>query len=324
MRKTQKITSKSIFSFIVFSLIISGTLSVVYLIMNGKSNDVVEIQSNDNKQVHKKTASKSIDNLVEAQLNNNQLPNTKAISESLNNVVKVQSNNSKQVSTITSLKSGNDGIEAQSNKKDKQFIPKATPKSVDNLLEAQLNRNQPPHTKTISESLNNVVEIQFNGNKQVNEKTPAYFIKETEVIYIVGIFQETSFKEEQHTKDLENLWEKYTLQDPLAKISNKLDDKIYFVYTDYGSDEDDGFTLMMGYRVTNLDAIPSGLSSLTIPTSKYAVFKVSGDLEQNVSQLWEAIEEIDLKRTYSTDIEIYEENSIYDAEGKAEIWTSIE
>ncbi|MEM8778823.1 MAG: GyrI-like domain-containing protein [Cyanobacteria bacterium P01_G01_bin.49] len=179
--------------------------------------------------------------------------------------------------------------------------------------------------RTISAKPNDLMEARSNANKQSDTKTtPEYVIKETEPIYIVGISLETSLKDEQYTQDLQNLWDKYAQEDPLAKVSNKLDDKIYVAYTNYGSGDGYGFTFVMGHRVANLDTVPADLDSLTIPASKYAVFKVSGDLEQNVTQLWEEVEEIDLKRAYSTDLEVYENSPISETEGEMEIWASVQ
>lgn len=165
------------------------------------------------------------------------------------------------------------------------------------------------------------------ANKQLGkEVNTEYAIKELEQIYIVGLSLETSLTGDRYITDLENIWYQYAEQYPLSKITNKLDDKIYVVYTNYGSGDDGyGFTIVLGHRVANLDAVPADLDSITVPASKYAVFNVSGNLEQNVSQMWEHIEgDAGLERAYNADLEIYDSSSIDETEGTAKIWASVE
>ena len=172
-----------------------------------------------------------------------------------------------------------------------------------------------------------IPEQKDSANKQLGkEVNTEYAIKELEQIYIVGFSLETSLTGDRYITDLENIWYQYAEQYPLSKITNKLDEKIYVVYTNYGSGDDGyGFTIVLGHRVANLDAVPADLDSITVPASKYAVFNVSGNLEQNVSQMWEHIEEdAGLERAYNADLEIYDISSIDDVEGTAKIWASVE
>ncbi|NER37862.1 MAG: hypothetical protein F6J93_28540 [Oscillatoria sp. SIO1A7] len=171
-----------------------------------------------------------------------------------------------------------------------------------------------------------IPEQNYNAHKQLSKQVNTeYAIKELEQLYIVGFSLETSLTGDRYITDLENIWARYAEQYPLSKITNKLDDKIYVVYTNYGSGDDGyGFTIVLGHRVANLDAVPADLDSITVPTSKYAVFNVSGK-EQNVSQMWEHIEgNAGLERAYSADLEIYDGSSIDETQGNAEIWASVE
>ena len=171
-----------------------------------------------------------------------------------------------------------------------------------------------------------IPERNSNANKRLGKNLDTgYVIKQLEQIYIVGISLETSLTGDRYITDIESIWNQYAEEYPLSQITNNLDDKIYVVYTNYGSGDDSyGFTVVIGHRVTNLDAVPANLYSITLPASKYAVFDVSGNLEQNVLQMWEHIEgDAGLERAYSADLEIYDSSSIDETEGNAEIWTSV-
>ena len=171
-----------------------------------------------------------------------------------------------------------------------------------------------------------ILETNYYTNKQLGkELDTGYVIKELEQIYIVGFSLETSLTGDRYIRDVESIWNQYAEEYPLSQITNNMDDKIYVVYSNYGSGDDGyGFTVVIGHRVANLDAVPADLDSITVPASKYAVFNVSGTLEQNVLQMWEHIESAGLERAYSADLEIYDSSSIDETEGNAEIWASVE
>ncbi len=148
-----------------------------------------------------------------------------------------------------------------------------------------------------------------------------YTVKQAERIYLVGISVETSLENDRHLNDIRSLWERQARENLFGDIPNDADNQIYIAYTDYNfGNNGSSFTVVMGRRVTNLDSIPAGFISLTIPEARYAVIEVSGNLEENVPRTWIEIEEKKLSRTYTTDLEVYD----ISPGDRAEVWVAID
>ncbi|MCD8562729.1 MAG: GyrI-like domain-containing protein [Alphaproteobacteria bacterium] len=89
------------------------------------------------------------------------------------------------------------------------------------------------------------------------------------------------------------------------KISNKADDIIFAVYSDYEGDHEAPYRVTIGYRVNNDTPAPEGLHSVRIEGQDYAVMSAGGRQPQALIETWEAIWAGDLPRTYKTDFELY-------------------
>ena len=137
-------------------------------------------------------------------------------------------------------------------------------------------------------------------------------------IQLVGIVIETSFESGQYAQDLEQLWRQYAQSEALFSLENTVDNKTYLAYSNY-SEDGNQFTLIIGHRVANFEAVPSDLSQISIPATTYAQFNVTGNLDEAIPNTWEAIELSSLQRVYSTDLEVYD----YQQENMAEIWASV-
>ncbi|MEM9075773.1 MAG: GyrI-like domain-containing protein [Bacteroidota bacterium] len=137
---------------------------------------------------------------------------------------------------------------------------------------------------------------------------------------IVGIAIRTSNAPGKGEKDIPQLWERFSTENVLSRIPNKMDQTIYAIYTDYEGDHSMPYTLVIGCNVFSLDNIPEDLTVKIVPASNYAQFTAKGDLTKDaVINTWMEIWNTNLDRAYTTDIEIYGEKATDPTNGEAEI-----
>ena len=87
------------------------------------------------------------------------------------------------------------------------------------------------------------------------------------------------------------------------------------VYTDYASDEHGDYTYFIGEEVSSLDHVPSILTKITIPASKYQKFTTEpGKMPDVVIQAWQEIwkmsnQDVGGARAYRADFEVYDQRA---------------
>ncbi|KQC31026.1 GyrI-like domain-containing protein [Flagellimonas eckloniae] len=142
---------------------------------------------------------------------------------------------------------------------------------------------------------------------------------------IVGISARTSNENGKAENDIPQLWQKFMAEGVAHKIPHKVDDTIYAIYTNYEGDHTKPYTIVIGCNVSNLDNIPEDLTVKMVPSSNYTKFMAKGDLTKDaVINTWMEIWNTDLKRTYTTDIEIYGEKALNPTDGEAEILIAVQ
>lgn len=146
-----------------------------------------------------------------------------------------------------------------------------------------------------------------------------------DALTIVGIATRTSNDQGKAEKDIPQLWQKFMGQGVPSRIHNKVDDTIYAIYTDYEGDHTKPYTLVIGCNVANLDNIPEDMTVKMVPAANYTKFTAKGDLTKDaVINAWMKIWKTPLKRTYTTDVEIYGEKAMNPEDGEAEILIAVE
>jgi len=137
---------------------------------------------------------------------------------------------------------------------------------------------------------------------------------------IVGIKTRTTNVDMQAAKDIPALWEKFMSENISDKIPNKLDDKIYAVYTNYESDYMGAYDMYIGCKVDAKNEISTDLIKLDIPESSYEEFIAEGKLNDGiVYNKWMEIWKSDLDRRYSADFEVYQSGIGQDEETKVSV-----
>lgn len=104
---------------------------------------------------------------------------------------------------------------------------------------------------------------------------------------------------------------------------------IYGCYTDYENGVFGQYTFLLGSAVSQGEEIPDGLSSVTLPAARYAVFRTEyGPLYQVVAEAWQHIWQWSasmdgLERTFSGDFELYNELAGDTGSGQADIYIAV-
>ncbi|WP_406844809.1 GyrI-like domain-containing protein [Flavobacterium soyae] len=123
---------------------------------------------------------------------------------------------------------------------------------------------------------------------------------------IIGISVRTTNENGQSGQDIPALWNKFISEGVADKITNKLNNDIICVYTDYEKDHNKPYTTILGCPVENLDCIPEGLTGKIIESDNYDKFTPKGNLADGiVYNEWLKIWDSGLNRIFTSDFEIY-------------------
>lgn len=145
-----------------------------------------------------------------------------------------------------------------------------------------------------------------------------------EELTIVGISTRTSNANGRAEIDIPKIWQDFMENNNIKSLPNKTNNNIYALYTDYESDHNGAYTVILGHEVTNLEHIPEEFTVKVVPPSNYKKFIAKGNLTKDaVINTWMEIWNSDLKRSYTTDIEIYGEKAMNPTNGEAEILVSV-
>ena len=144
---------------------------------------------------------------------------------------------------------------------------------------------------------------------------------------VIGIETRTNNKLESDpsTSRIAKLWNKYFTEKVETKIPNKNNEtKFMGVYTDYESDVNGEYSLIVCKEVKNLDTIPESFTGRNIEKAKYLKFTHNGEMPGIVFEawkyIWEYFSESDkYERAYSSDFELYDITN----QTKVEIFISI-
>jgi predicted transcriptional regulator YdeE len=143
-------------------------------------------------------------------------------------------------------------------------------------------------------------------------------------IPVIGIAVRTTNENNQAAADIPALWQRFFSEGLAARIPNKVDDTLYCIYTDYEKDFTRPYTTVLGCAVTSLEAIPEGMTSVTIASGAYVHFEAKGNLSEGaVYEAWTKIWNSGLERAYSTDVEVYGARAQNPEEAVVDIWIAV-
>ncbi len=111
-------------------------------------------------------------------------------------------------------------------------------------------------------------------------------------------------------------WERFYKEGILGKISSKADAATYVVYSDYATDKNGDYSYLIGAKVTDVSAVPSGMVAKKVSAGKYAVItSEQGPIPKIIVEAWQQIwgledqAKLGGKRAYKTDFEVYDQRA---------------
>ncbi|MBS0636305.1 MAG: effector binding domain-containing protein [Verrucomicrobia bacterium] len=135
-----------------------------------------------------------------------------------------------------------------------------------------------------------------------------YTVVEKPSLHIIGIECRTSNAPEAASRDIPKHWEKFYSENTMSQIPNRVSNEVLALYCDYEGDWTKPYSVVIGCKVSSLDAIPDGMVAKTIPEGSYAVFHAVGEHPAALIQTWGKVwQQQDLGRTYTGDYELYGE-----------------
>jgi len=118
--------------------------------------------------------------------------------------------------------------------------------------------------------------------------------------------------------DIGALWQQFMQQAVLQTITNRYSDDIYCMYTEYESDANAPYTVILGCRVNSLDGLPAGIIGKAISAASYMLFKPVGSLPDSIISTWVHIWQSNINRAYTADFDVYK------PDGSVEVYLSIQ
>lgn len=144
-----------------------------------------------------------------------------------------------------------------------------------------------------------------------------WMVKEKKAFTIVGIEMRTTNQNGEAMEKIPAFWHQFYHDRIIEKIPFVINPEIvYAVYSDY--DEQGYYSMLIGVEASMGQVLPPGLSSITVPASKYAVMTAKGPISSAITRTWEYVwsHHFPHTRAFRADFEIYDQRSkvVHDAE----------
>jgi predicted transcriptional regulator YdeE len=147
---------------------------------------------------------------------------------------------------------------------------------------------------------------------------------------VVGISTRTTNAQEMSGKGvIGQQWARFMKEGLLSKIPNKVDSNILAVYTDYESDANGAYTVLLGAKVSSADDVPAWMVAKKIPAARYAVFtSAKGSVAKVVPETWSHIWALPKSapggnRAYQADFEVYDRRAADSQNARVDVYVGI-
>lgn len=117
-----------------------------------------------------------------------------------------------------------------------------------------------------------------------------------------GIARRTS---NAHPEQIGAFWETFRTGKIAQKLPQRTSDAVYALYTEYDSDHNGEYTLLLGYKVPADSEVQEGLYKVTVPADLYAVVDARGPQPMTLINTWQEINTTNMDRSYGCDFDIY-------------------
>ena len=146
---------------------------------------------------------------------------------------------------------------------------------------------------------------------------------------VIGIeARTTNAKEATADGIIPKQWSNFFQEAIPEKIPNRSGSNIYALYTDYASDRNGEYSFVIGAMVKEGTAAPAGMVAKHVRATRYAVLtSEKGPLPKVVPAAWQSIWKMEddgqLRRSYQTDFEIYDQRSQDPTNSQVDLYVSM-
>jgi predicted transcriptional regulator YdeE len=147
---------------------------------------------------------------------------------------------------------------------------------------------------------------------------------------IIGIAARTNnSKEAGPDAALPKLWQRAMQEHVLDRVPDITDPNLYAVYTDYASDADGDYTLVLGAKARSGANPPAGMITRAVPAGRYAVFPSErGPVGKVVVETWKRIwayyqSPANGLRAYCADFELYDQRAANPTNAQVDIYIGV-
>ena len=156
-------------------------------------------------------------------------------------------------------------------------------------------------------------------------------VVELDAFEVMGVEVRTNnAKEAGATSVIPKLWQRVIQEHVLDDVPNRIGQTIYAVYTDYASDANGDYTLVLGAKFRPADTlVPTGMAVKTVPGGRYAVFTSErGSVAKVVVQTWQQIwsyyeSPANGQRLYRADFELYDQRAADPTNAQVDIYIGV-
>ena len=127
---------------------------------------------------------------------------------------------------------------------------------------------------------------------------------------VAGLSARTNNLSPQMGEIIGGLWKSFYSEDCYPAITNRIGSSSFGIYTDYADDEKGDYTVLAACEVSAAEDLPDGVVVRKIPSGKYAVFSITGEMDMQtqfaeINKLWQEIWQMKLDRNFICDFEEY-------------------
>lgn len=141
---------------------------------------------------------------------------------------------------------------------------------------------------------------------------------------VIGISVRTTNENNQSSKDIPALWNRFITEGIAGQIPNKTGSSVYCIYTDYEKDHTKPYITILGCKVLNLDTIPEGMVGKNFDEADYTTFVAAGNIHEGiVFNEWVKIWNSDLPRAFTADFEVYGEKAQNPENAEVDIFIAV-
>src|SRR5579859_3326367 len=107
-----------------------------------------------------------------------------------------------------------------------------------------------------------------------------------------------------------DLWQRFRAESLPDRVPHRIGHSVFAVYTDYASDENGEYTILVGVRTDPAAPPPEGMVVRHVPAGRYGVFPTArGPVWEVVPQAWATLSTEPHTRAFQTDFELYDERA---------------